>query len=175
MELLDIMLRRRSIRKYTKDPVPEETLNRILQAGLLAPTSRNRRPCEFYVVRDRELLKKLSAAKASGAEMLADCGAAIVVFGDSEKADTWVEDCSIALTYMDLTAVSMGVGTCWCQMHLRFSSDGTNAEENVRTILSVPESYRVAGILSLGIPEKTAAPHTPDDADWEKVHRIDMK
>ena len=155
MELLDIMLRRRSIRKYREKEIPEDQLNRILEAALLAPTSRNRKPCEFYVVRDRDVLKKLSRAKASGAEMLAECGAAVVVCGDSEKADTWVEDCSIALTYMDLMAASLGLGSCWCQMHLRFSSDGNDAEENVRRILSVPASYRVVGILSLGIPEKS--------------------
>lgn len=172
MELLDAMLRRRSVRKYSQEDIPDEKLNRILQAGLLAPTSRNRRPCEFYVVKDRELLQKLSEAKAAGAAMLADCNAAIAVFGDSDKADTWIEDSSIALTCMHLAAVSEGVGSCWCQMHLRASDSGKSAEENVKEILSVPDSYRIVGILSLGLPAENVRPHTLDELDWAKVHRI---
>ena len=172
MELLEAMLRRRSIRQYTGESIPEEKLKKILQAGLLAPTSRNRRPCEFYVVQDRELLRKLSAAKAAGAAMLADCAAAVVVFGDTEKADTWIEDSSIALTCMHLMAVSEGIGSCWVQMHLRQSASGKDAEENVKEILSVPESYRIVGILSLGIPAAEAVPHTLEELDWEKVHQV---
>ena len=96
MKLLDIILNRRSIRKYTDEAIPDGKLNEILQVDLLAPTSRNIKPCEFYVIRDKAVLEKLSRAKAMGAAMLKDCSAAIAVMGNSEKADTWVEDCSIA-------------------------------------------------------------------------------
>lgn len=172
MELLEAMLRRRSVRQYTEEAIPEEKLKRILQAGLLAPSSRNRRPCEFYVIQDRELLRKLSAAKATGAAMLADCAAAVAVFGDTEKADTWIEDSSIALICMHLMAASEGIGSCWVQMHLRQSASGTDAEDNVKELLSVPESYRIVGILSLGIPAAEASPHTLEELDWEKIHQI---
>ena len=170
MELMDIILKRRSIRKYKNDDIPEEKLEKILQAGLLALTSKNRKPCEFVVVRDAETLLKLSKAKSGGAEMLSGCGCAVVVLGDSEKADTWIEDSSIALAYMDLMAAEQGIGSCWCQMHLRSSSDGKDAEANVRDILSLSEKYRIVGILSLGIPESEATPHTLDEADFTKVH-----
>ena len=59
MDLTEIILKRRSVRKYKDEAVPEETLQKILQAGLLAPTSRNLKPCIFYAVKDRETLKKL--------------------------------------------------------------------------------------------------------------------
>ena len=65
MTLLDVMLKRRSIRKYTDDKISDEDLNKILTAGLLAPTSRNRKPCEFIVVKDKDTLKKLSKASHS--------------------------------------------------------------------------------------------------------------
>ena len=100
MELMELIMKRRSIRRYTDAEVSEQTLKLILQAGLLAPTSRNLKPCEFYLVRDRETLKRLSGAKSAGAGMIADCAAAVAVFGDAEKADTWVEDCSIAMAFM---------------------------------------------------------------------------
>ena len=172
MELTEILLKRRSVRKYADEVIPEETLDRILQAGLLAPTGRNLKPCEFYIVKDRETLRVLSRAKSGGAGMLAECGAAIAVFGDSEKADTWVEDCSIAMSFMMLAAQEQGVGNCWVQIHLRTDAHGKPAEENVRETLSVPEKYRIVGILALGIPGETPAPHAPEDADWTRVRRI---
>ena len=152
MDLLEVMLKRYSVRKYTGEDIPEEKLEKILQAGLLAPTSRDRRPCEFYPVKDKDTLAALSAAKAAGAAMLKDAAAAIVVFADQDKADTWVEDSSIALTYMMLMAVDQEIGSCWVQMHMRKSADGNDAEDNVRSIMSAPDNYRTVGILSLGIP-----------------------
>ncbi len=171
MELMELIMKRRSIRRYTDAEVSEQTLKSILQAGLLAPTSRNLKPCEFYLVRDRETLKRLSGAKSAGAGMIADCAAAVAVFGDAEKADTWVEDCSIAMAFMMLAAEEQGVGSCWVQIHLRTDASGKEAEENVREILSVPEKHRIVGILALGTPSETVAPHSPEDADWSKVHR----
>ncbi len=171
MELREIMLKRRSVRRYTGDDIPAETLDRILEAGLLAPTSRNLKPCEFYVVRDPETLKKLSVAKSSGASMVAGCSAAVAVFGDSGRADTWVEDCSIAMTYMMLKAVEEGIGCCWVQLHLRTDASGKDAEENAREILSVPGNMRTVGLLALGVPAEELRPLTPEDADWTKVRR----
>ena len=55
MELLEIILKRRSVRTYTNEEIPDEKLEKILQAGLLAPTSRNRKPCEFVVVKNKNV------------------------------------------------------------------------------------------------------------------------
>ena len=172
MELMDVILKRRSIRKYAGGDIPEETLRQILQAGLLAPTSRNLRPWEFYVVKDKNTLRKLSAAKNAGGGMLAQCSAAIAVFADSKKADTWVEDCSIAMSFMMLMAEEKGVDSCWVQIHFRTDASGKAAEENVREILGVPAGFRIAGILAMGIPAEEAKAHALSDADWGKVHRI---
>ena len=172
MELMDLILKLRSVRRYTTEDIPEETLREILQAGLLAPTSRDLKPWEFYAVRDKETLRRLSSAKSAGGGMLAQCSAAIAVFGDGEKADTWVEDCSIAMSFMMLMAEAKGVGSCWVQIHFRTDAAGNAAEENVREILAVPERFRIAGILALGIPAETAKAHSPADADWGKVHTV---
>ena len=79
MELMETLRRRRSIRRYKEGPVPEEQLEQILTAALLAPTSMDRKPCRFHVIEDRETLNALSSAKRLGAEMLQGAGAAIVV------------------------------------------------------------------------------------------------
>ena len=100
MDLLDVMLKRRSVRKYTEDEIPNEKMNRILQAGLLAPTSRNLKPCNFLIIENKDVLKKISESKAHGAAFLKDANKAIAVIGNSMVADTWIEDSSIALAFM---------------------------------------------------------------------------
>ena len=172
MELMDLILKRRSVRKYTDDEIPEEKLDKILQAGLLAPSSRNLKPWEFYVIRNKDTLKKLSKAKKMGGGMLSECNAAVAVFADGSRSDTWVEDCSIAMSFMMLAAQEQGIGTCWVQIHLRTSLSGKDAEANVREILTVPDRYRIAGILALGVPGEQTKAHTTDEAEWNKVHRL---
>ena len=172
MEVMETILRRRSVRKYTGEKISEEKLNNILQAGLLAPTSMNRKPCTFYVVKDRKILAELAKAKKAGGQMIAECDAAVVVCGDSGKADTWAEDTSIALSFMMLEAVDQGIGSCWVQIHLRKHESGEDAEEKVRQILSLPDTIRITGILSLGVPSEEPQPHTAEDADMGNVVRI---
>jgi nitroreductase len=172
MELEEVILERRSVRKYTGEPVPENKLRKIIEAGLLAPTSRDRKPCAFFAVTDTETLKRLAGAKTAGGAMLRKCSAAVVVCADSEKSDTWIEDSSIALSYMNLMAVSEGVGSCWCQIHLRSSLRG-DAEQNVKDILGIEnEKMRIVGILALGMPGEEKAARTAADADWGKVHFV---
>ena len=171
MELRDVMLKRRSIRRYTDDKIPEEKLERILEAGLLAPTSMNKRPWEFFVVTDRGTLEALSKAKAHGAGLLTGAAAAVAVLADGELSDVWVEDCSIALTYMDLAAADQGVGSCWVQMRLRKDEAGADAEQNVKNILGVGDPYRLVGLMALGIPAEEKPPYDPAGLRWEKVHR----
>ena len=170
MELIEIMRCRRSIRKYTGEAVPEEKLQKVLQAGLLAPTSRGKRPWEFYVVKEKETLEKLSRAKWHGSALIAGCDTAIVVFADSELSDAWVEDSSIALAYMDLMASSQGLGSCWVQMHMRKDENGRDSEEIVRQIMGVEEPFRIVGILALGLPAEEKEPYDLEELKWEKVH-----
>ena len=169
MELMDAILQRRSIRKYKNEDIPVKKLEQILQAGLLAPSSRNLRPCRLVLIRDRNTLEKLSGVKKTGGAMLTECNAAIAVLADSEKADTWIEDSSIALAYMNLMAASLEVGSCWCQIHLRATASGKDAEAAVREILSASERFRIVGILALGIPLEAAAPHSLGEADLGDV------
>ena len=169
MELMDVFLNRRSTRKFNGEKITKDELDNILQAGLLAPTSMNRKPCNFMVVENREILTKLSKAKDHGAELIDGADKAIVVLVDTLIADTWCEDSSIALTYMHLMATEMGLGSCWVQIHLR-KKDGIYAEEVVRDILKVDDHYRISGILALGHSDDIPKPHSLDDIDKSKVH-----
>lgn len=173
MNLMDVILSRRSVRNYSDEDIDDDVLDRILEAGLIAPTSRNRKPCEFIVVKNKDVLVRLSESKAAGSAMLADCNVAIVVAADSSKADTWIEDSSIALAYMDLMANSLDVGCCWCQSHLRFDAVGNLSEDVVREVLSLENKYRIVGILSLGVKEFDVEPHSLSELDKSKVKIVE--
>lgn len=170
MELFEAMQKRRSVRRYTGEPITAEQIDRLLAAGLLAPSSRNQKPCELIAVQEKGLLEKLSHTKAAGSSMLKDAAAAIVVIADSEKSDVWIEDASIMLTYLHLAATDLGLGSCWIQCRNRKTAADGDSEVYVRESLSIPERYRIVGILSLGSVEEAPAPHTFDEIDRTKLH-----
>lgn len=171
MTLLEMMRHRRSVRKYTGEPIEESKLEQILAAALLAPSGRAKRPWEFVVVRDKDMLEKLSAAREHGAEMLAGADCAVVVFGDETSTDVWTEDCCNAMAHMYLMASALDVGCCWIQGRLRKAVSGEMTEDYIRDLLGVPSQYRLEAIMSLGMPAETPAPYEVDKLPWDKVHK----
>ncbi len=171
MELLQIFQNRRSVRQYTDAPIPEETLTKILQAGLLSASGKAIRPWEFIVVRNRETLNALAGCRTTPVKMLQEAACAIVVLGDESKSDVWVEDCSVAMANMHLMADALGVGSCWVQGRLREASDGQTTEAFARDLLGFPQEMRLQAILTLGMPAKHPAPHALEELPMEKIHQ----
>ena len=170
MELLKIMAARRSVRKYTGEHIPEDKLTAVLQAGMLSASSKGLRPWEFIVVRDRAMLERMTGFRVGAANMLKGADAAIVVIGDHEKADMWIEDCSIAMANMHLMADSLGLGSCWIQGRGRESAEGGSSEEYLRGLLGFPERFSLEAVLSLGMPDGHPAAHSLEELDMGKVH-----
>ncbi|WP_458453784.1 nitroreductase family protein [Methanobrevibacter sp.] len=169
MELLEVMLKRRSTRKFNDKPVTKEELDKILTSALLAPTSMNRKPCNFMVVENKDTLDKLSKAKDHGADLIRGADKAIVVIANTMLADTWIEDSSIALTYMHLMATELGLGSCWVQIHLR-SKDGKDSEQIVKDILKIDDYYRIVGILALGHSDNIPKAYELSDLEKNNIH-----
>ncbi|TLM67859.1 MAG: NAD(P)H-dependent dehydrogenase/reductase [Deltaproteobacteria bacterium] len=169
--MLDILRKRRSIRQFEARPVEQETIELLIEAALRAPSSRGLCPWEFVVVTDPQRLKALSRAKPHGAEFLARAPLAIVVAADPERCDVWVEDCAIAAIVMQLTAVSLGLGSCWAQIRLRPHGDGGSAEAYVREIVALPERMAVDCIIGFGYPQEKKAGHAHKSLPFAKVHR----
>jgi nitroreductase len=155
MSVLDVIRKRRSVRVYKKDPIPEESLLRVLEAARLAPSGKNLQPWKFILVQDSELKKKL--AKASNAQdFIADAPLILVACGFPEECyrsmgrymKSWPVDVTIALEHLILQAQEEGLGTCWI---------GSFKEEEVKSLLAVPEHVKVLALTPLGyageIPE----------------------
>lgn len=170
-ELLQTMLNRRSVRKYTGEPIPEDKLKLILQAGLASATSKNRKPWEFVVVQKKETLQTLAKCRAGAAKMLENAGCAIVVFANTEVTpDVWAEDCSIAMSNMHLMADALGLGSCWIQGRCRAAEDGQSTEAFCRKLLAVPKHFALEAILSVGVPAERPSGYNVEDLREEKIH-----
>ena len=157
--MLEILRRRRSIRHYTSQPIAPETMDLLKEAVLRSPSSRGLDPWEFIFVTDRTLLQTLSKAKPHGAHFLGEAALSVVVLGNENKSDTWIEDCAIASIILQLACESLGLGSCWVQIRLRPHDQEKSAEERVREILDIPPHLRVESILSIGYPAKSITGH----------------
>jgi len=167
--MIELLRRRRSIRKYTTQPVGRESRDLLVEALLRSPTSRNRQPWEFIVVDDADILEKLSAAKQQGSAFLKGAPLGIVILADSTKSDVWIEDTAIAAILVQLTAVSLGLGTCWIQIRERPHDLSTTAEVYIQQLLGLPEHIKVASIISIGHPGESKPPRPAEELDYQKV------
>ena len=175
-KLKKLMIQRRSKRNYNGQAVKEEDLQEIIEAGLLAPTGRNLLPTEIIVVKERDMLEKLSHAKTAGSALLKGAAAAIVVVGDCQKSDTWIEDGAIMMAYMQLMAENLGVGNCWVQIRNRDAQkmeleSAVSSQQYVRAALHIPEQFGILAILALGMSDEIRAPHTAEDLDEGRRHK----
>jgi nitroreductase len=169
--MIELLRKRRSIRKFTGEPVAPATVELLIEALLRAPSSRGINPWEFVVVDDRELLAKLARSKEHGSEFLNNVPLAIVVCADSSKSDVWIEDCAIASIILQLTALSLGLGSCWVQIRKRNHDGSSSAEEYIRGLLGLPERLNVASIIGIGHPGETKRTIPAKDLQYAKVKR----
>lgn len=169
--LLNLLQTRRSTRQFKLDPLSQEQIEQLSEALLRSPSSRGLNPWHFVVVDDPQRLARLAHAKAHGAEFLAKAPLAVAICAEPARSDVWVEDCAIAAIILQLTVESIGLGSCWAQMRLRFDANGRSAEANVREILNLPEEWCVDCIIGIGQPQRRLPGHPRASLPWGKIHR----
>ena len=146
METWDAITSRRNVREYADRPIPQEDLDRILEAGRRTPSSRNWQPWDFVVVTDRERLRELAGVWRSAGHV-AGAAAAIVVVGQRQERETqrdWLQfDCGQAMMAMMIEAVDLGIGTG----HAAIAD-----QDLLRRLLGVPEDRFGVALFALGYP-----------------------
>ena len=168
--LHQLLLQRHSIRRYTDQPVDSDAVKTILEAALLAPTSKNARPWQFVVVEDKEMLGRLAECKQLGAKPVASAAFAVVVTVNPALNEVYIEDASVAAIMMHLQAADLGLGSCWIQVRGRFAADGEPSENVVRELLAIPDDMVVECIVTFGHIDEQRKPVDPEKLLWEKVH-----
>ena len=162
---IELCQRRRSIRKYTHQPVEQEKTDYLLRCALMSPSSKRTNPWEFVVVRDEAKLRSMANCRTYGSQMFETAMAAIVVALDPSLSDTWMADGAIAAEHILLAAAEQGLGACWCQVYQR-----EGAEELVKGLCGIPEDRTVLCVISLGYPDEERSIYDLSRLKYKKVH-----
>ena len=161
---------RRSHRKFTDERVTEEQLQVLLDAALMAPTSKGMHSYSFCVVENAATLAALSQCKSMGSQFLSEAPCAIVVMAEPEISDVWIEDASIATLMIQLQAEDMGLGSCWIQVRERFTATGIPSGDFVHNVLDIPLQLQVLSIVAIGHKGMERKPFNEEHLQWEKIH-----
>jgi len=144
MSFIDTVLSRRSVRRYEKQDIPKDVLDKILEAGRQAPSAGNKQPWHFIVLSDYDIKEKLSHGKwntfvKDSAVTIVGCG----YIGDEYGRKWSTVDISIALQNMVIAAWGLGIGSCWI---------GDFKEAEVKRLLNIPEDRKVIALVTFGYP-----------------------
>jgi len=143
MSLLDVIYKRRSIRRYKKKTIPKQVMRNILEAGRLAPSANNAQPWHFIVITDPELKYVLSQGNYNSFVR----NSAFTVVGCGDKNNMWSTiDTTIALQNMVIAAEAQGVASCWV---------GDFKEDELKNLLGIPDDLKVVCLITFGYPAET--------------------
>ena len=165
MDTMEAIRKRRSIRKYTKEPVPAQTVKELLTAAMYAPSAGDAQPWQFVVVDRRDLLDKVETVHPYAA-MAREAPLAILVCGDlklEKYPGNWIADCSAATQNLLLAAHEKGLGTVWCGVY-------PNADRipAFRKFFNLPEHVVPLALVVVGHPAEKKP--TPVRFKKERVH-----
>jgi nitroreductase len=166
MDLYEAIQKRHSVRSYEAKDVEEDKLRRVLDAGRIAPSARNRQEWKFIVVRDAAVRAKLAATAEQ--EWLKTAPVIIAVVGLTPDKTMFCDvptdpvDCAIAIDHMTLAAVAEGLGTCWI---------GHFKQDEAKKVLGVPDGAKIIEMLTLGYPKGPAKTEKPRKSFDEVVCR----
>ncbi len=160
MDTLEAIRKRRSIRRYTGDPIPRADLEIIVDSGRLAATGSNRQPWDFIIVTDRKTIEQFKSAGA----WITKAEAVIAVVLDPASR-WWVEDGSAAIENMLIACTALGYGATWVE------GDTRPLETEFKALLGAPKDRRLMALIPVGVPAEAPAPEKkPLEAvlHWER-------
>lgn len=153
--LMDAILSRRSIRKYTSEKIPDHLVKELLEAAMSAPSAGNQQPWYFIVIDERSILDQIPKFHPYS-NMLKEAPLAILVCGDQslEKyKGYWVQDCSAATQNILIAAQAKGLGAVWLGIY-----PTEDRMAGTRELLGIPESITPFAMVSLGYPAEQKPP-----------------
>lgn len=140
MDVFEAIKKRKSVRSLIKIDIPMDDLEKIVDAGRLAPSGMNRQPFEFIIITDEEVINKLSIAQS----FIKEASAAIAIVADEKESKYWLEDISACAENMFLAITALGYDSCWIEGTL------LRKEEESKKILGVPNDKRFVILLPIG-------------------------
>lgn len=161
---LAVIADRKSVRRFQDKPVEDNKVEALLKAGMAAPTGKNLRPWEFYVITDREVMVSLMQPLPY-AKMLVQTPLLLAVCGDPSVSPTWHLDCAAATQNILLAAEALGLGAVWVA-----ACPYDDRMEGVSRVLNLPENHIPFCVIPIGYPDGEF--HAMDKWDPGIIHRI---
>jgi nitroreductase len=162
---MDAILTRRSIRKYTDQPVSEESVSELLRAAMAAPSAGNQQPWQFVVIRERKTLDQLAVVHPYAA-MARTAQVAVAVCGDlslETNQGYWVQDCAAATENLLIAAEARGLGAVWLGVYPR-----EDRVASIQALLSLPDNVIPLSVVPIGYPAQHPGP--ADRFDPSRIH-----
>jgi nitroreductase len=164
MDALEVIFTRRSIRRYTNEPVAADDIKTILEAGMNAPSANNRQPWSFIVVDERAKLNAIMEVHPYS-RMLAEAPLAIIVCSDASAANKfWQQDCAAATENILLSARALDLGTVWMGVY-----PDLKRAKDIAALFGVPEGVEPMCVIAVGHPAEQKG--RVDRYDEGKVHK----
>jgi nitroreductase len=158
MNVISAIEKRREITKFKQNPIPNESLEKLMQALYLSPSGNNLLSREFVLVTNRHMLLQLSSTTPY-MQWLEHAPAGVVIIGNQQISKYWLQDASIAGGYLWLAATSLALGAAWGAVyHAEDSEESMTRENYVRGLLQIPDHLRVVAIMGLGYPDTEPQP-----------------
>jgi len=164
---MEVILTRRSVRKYKDQPIEKEKIDILLKAAMQAPSAGNQQPWEFIVVQERENLIKLSGMSPYS-KLVKDAPLALVLLGNEERmkfSDNWQQDMGAATENILLQAVELKLGAVWLG-----AAPNEDRENYLKEMLDLPEHIRPFCIIAIGYPADGQGNKFIDRYDEKRVH-----
>lgn len=161
--MVQAIKKRRAAREYLNQSIPEDKLNRVIEAAMYAPSANAIYPWKLIVVTKLETREELAKATPWSAHAK-EAPVVIAVLGLEKESPYWVEDCSIVAQNIWLQATEEELSSCWIQIR-----NNSNAEKEVKTILKIPDDLRVLCLMPIGVPAKPPKEHGQEAFKKDKV------
>ncbi len=146
---MEAIFKRRSIRRYTNDDIPDVMMKKILEAAMNAPSAGNEQPWHFMVIKSKEILETLAEASPH-ARMVKDAPLVIIVCGDlslQKHEGYWVLDCSAATENILIEVTALGLGAVWLGVY-----PIQERVEYIKKQFGLPESVIPFAMIPIGYP-----------------------
>ncbi len=165
MDLFDAIITRRSIRKYSGEPVSREEIQTILRAAMYAPSANNQQPWHFLVIDDDEIKDQITRIHPY-AKMVKEASFAVLICGDESlelSKGYWAVDCAAATQNLLLAAHGIGLGAVWCGVHPR-----EERKAEMKKLFNLPDHIQPFAVVAIGRPGEQK-PH-PERFKEERIH-----
>lgn len=170
MIAIENIMTRTSVRQYTGQQVPDDTVTILLKAAMAAPSAINKQPWEFVVLKDQTKRDLVGQAIQGVGDKTKTAGAVILVCGDKDRfieqaPEYWVQDCSAATENLLLAVNALNLGAVWCGVYPMM-----DRVEEVKKILGLPDNLIPLNVITIGYP--TAVNNPKDKWDTSKIITI---